>query len=195
MEEIFNNIKNYVLVNGSCSLPRSYIQTFRKIEVQVSIFFSLKVKNSIPRNWVRQRSKTIVVEGMIFAFVFRKNTIFHSFRSNVGYQISVGHSTDLPVSMPTSAERGGDASKHAQLCDLGPRPASGSFLLCSPLRFSYGCMRDPFSISYPIISDPNTQNENKCIRTCQNFTEWLNKNSSPNGLNENKRITRNRGMK
>jgi hypothetical protein len=44
----------------------------RKIEVQVSIFFSLKVKNLIPRNQVRQRSKTIAVEGMIFVFGFSK---------------------------------------------------------------------------------------------------------------------------
>jgi hypothetical protein len=35
-------------------------------------FFSLKVKNSIPRNWVCQRSKTIAVEGTIFAFGFSK---------------------------------------------------------------------------------------------------------------------------
>jgi hypothetical protein len=35
-------------------------------------FFSLKVKNSIPRNRVRQRWKTIAVEGMTFAFGFSK---------------------------------------------------------------------------------------------------------------------------
>jgi hypothetical protein len=35
-------------------------------------FFSLKVKNLIPRNRVRQRSKTIAVEGTIFAFGFSK---------------------------------------------------------------------------------------------------------------------------
>jgi hypothetical protein len=36
------------------------------------IFFSLKVKNLIPRNWVWHRSKTIKVEGTIFAFGFSK---------------------------------------------------------------------------------------------------------------------------
>ncbi len=36
------------------------------------IFFSLNVKNSIPRNRVRQPSKTIAVEGPILAFGFSK---------------------------------------------------------------------------------------------------------------------------
>ncbi len=80
-----------------------FIQTFQKIEVKVPIFFSLKVKNLIPRNWVCQRSKTIAVEGMIFAFCFsKKYDISLLFLSNVWYQIGVGHSTDLPVSMSAS---------------------------------------------------------------------------------------------
>jgi hypothetical protein len=36
------------------------------------VFFSLKVKNSVSRNRVRQQSKTIAVEGTIFAFGFLK---------------------------------------------------------------------------------------------------------------------------
>jgi hypothetical protein len=36
------------------------------------MFFSLKVKNSIPRNRDRQRSTKIAVEGTIFAFGFLK---------------------------------------------------------------------------------------------------------------------------
>ncbi len=53
---------------GFCLLP----QTFGKVGVECMMFFSLKVKNSIPRNRDRQRSTKIAVEGTIFAFDFSK---------------------------------------------------------------------------------------------------------------------------
>ncbi len=49
-----------------------FTQTFEKIEVQGAMFFSLKVKNFIPRNWYLQQSTKVAV--------FRKSMIFHSFR-------------------------------------------------------------------------------------------------------------------
>ncbi len=58
MEAIFNKIKNY-------------IQNSKNRGIGL-VFFSLKVKNSIPRNRVRQQSKTITVEATIFAFGFSK---------------------------------------------------------------------------------------------------------------------------
>jgi hypothetical protein len=69
-------------------------------------FFSLKVKKSIPRNGVRHRSKLIEVEVSIFAFGFSKKFNISLIRSNVGYSIGVGHSTGLPVSTPTSGNKG-----------------------------------------------------------------------------------------
>jgi hypothetical protein len=53
---------------GFCLLP----QTFGKVGVEGTMFFSLKVKNSIPRNRDRQRSTKIAVEGTTFAFGFSK---------------------------------------------------------------------------------------------------------------------------
>jgi hypothetical protein len=43
-----------------------------KSRYRAQCFFSLKVKNSIPRNWDRQRSTKIAMEGKIFAFGFSK---------------------------------------------------------------------------------------------------------------------------
>jgi hypothetical protein len=36
------------------------------------MFFQIESEKFDPRNWVRQRSKTIAVEGTIFAFGFSK---------------------------------------------------------------------------------------------------------------------------
>jgi hypothetical protein len=61
-----------------------------------------------------------------------------------------------PVFRLGQVGKGEDASKHTLPSVQDPGPPSGSFLLCYPLRFSFGCLRNPFSISYSLISEPNT---------------------------------------
>jgi hypothetical protein len=52
--------------------------------------------------------------------------------------------------------RGGREQTRVAMCS-GPWTTLWIFLLCSPLRFSFGCMQDPFTISYLLISESNTR--------------------------------------
>jgi hypothetical protein len=49
-----------------------YLTPLEKSRYRARCFFSLKVKNLIPRNRVCQQSKTIAVDGTIFAYSFSK---------------------------------------------------------------------------------------------------------------------------
>ncbi len=79
-----------------------FIKTFGKIEVYGGMFFFhwkwkiWSVSSTINKDHGR---------GQGLCLCFRKSKIFHSFLSNVGNLISVGHSTNLPMSMPSSVRR------------------------------------------------------------------------------------------
>ncbi len=78
-----------------------YLRPLGRQGVEGTMIFFIESKNLIPRNRDCQRSTKIAVEGTIFAFGFLKKYDL-SILSKVGYQIGVGHSTDLSVSMPNS---------------------------------------------------------------------------------------------